>query len=288
MGDRVLMTTRSKDLALLTDEPGHVSPIGKSPFAWESVVTGPGPYAEIVRPCGFPTADPIVVVTKSDGSTYYVDSDSISDASMGRLTTSGNDYERLVAVDKYHGPTTTIRDEYGRSNKLKIVAPPDLSAVDVYRNYRATQSQPYTLHGATPIDKWRIAKRGKRPTILVPQEVLQSAWFSAAIARIAELFELGENWDGYQGRPIAVEHALNAVGFLLRVMSPDTPAPAIVPLSDGGVQLEWHQGGLDIEATFTSDDDRGLYWEELNSGSEFEGSLEGSTDDLRRLLAQVV
>lgn len=34
-----------------------------------------------------------------------------------------------------------------------------------------------------------------------------------------------------------------------------TPAPSIVPMSDGGLQLEWHREGYDVELAIYSTDD---------------------------------
>lgn len=50
---------------------------------------------------------------------------------------------------------------------------------------------------------------------------------------------LTQGWDGHQGHP-PTEGALDAARqFLLNA--------AVVPLSDGGLQIEWHRGDLDIE-----------------------------------------
>jgi hypothetical protein len=35
-------------------------------------------------------------------------------------------------------------------------------------------------------------------------------------------------------------------------MRPMTPCPQLVPLADGGVQIEWHQKGIDIELAIHS------------------------------------
>jgi hypothetical protein len=43
------------------------------------------------------------------------------------------------------------------------------------------------------------------------------------------------------------------IGFVRSVlestMSSEAPAPSVVPMSGGGIQLEWHTGGFDIELT---------------------------------------
>lgn len=96
-----------------------------------------------------------------------------------------------------------------------------------------------------------------------------SPWFGIALNRISGLTALAVGWNGYQSHEIRADMAMEAVEFLTRVAYPGIAAPAIVPLSDGGVQVEWHRGGLDIEVTF-SDEDPGVYVEDRQSGESEE------------------
>lgn len=73
------------------------------------------------------------------------------------------------------------------------------------------------------------------------------AWVDAVLPRFAELLMLRPDWDSYGGRPLTNENFEAALNVLGHVMGPDTPAPWIVPLPSGGVQLEWHDGALEIE-----------------------------------------
>jgi len=61
---------------------------------------------------------------------------------------------------------------------------------------------------------------------------------------MAYLLNLEEGWDSYGAKKISLV-AIAEAGRLLEQL--DLPEPQIVPCSDGGVQLEWHQNGLDIE-----------------------------------------
>jgi hypothetical protein len=66
-------------------------------------------------------------------------------------------------------------------------------------------------------------------------------------ARLQRLggYEMG--WDGYGGRAPRDTVIEFVRSILNSVMKPTAPAPAIVPLSGGGLQVEWHTKGLDIE-----------------------------------------
>lgn len=55
------------------------------------------------------------------------------------------------------------------------------------------------------------------------------------------LANLKQGWDGYDGRPIT-EQAMNAARHL-----------AFVPMNNGGVQIEFHAGGIDFEIEIQPD-----------------------------------
>jgi len=65
-----------------------------------------------------------------------------------------------------------------------------------------------------------------------------------------EICALPPGWDSYKARTIdarAVERALRFCEWL----KDNAPVPILVPLNDGGVQLEWHTAdGQDVEIEF--------------------------------------
>lgn len=63
--------------------------------------------------------------------------------------------------------------------------------------------------------------------------------------RLKELLRLPDGWDGYGAPPIRPEIAALATVLL-------TP-PSIVPMSDGGIQLEWHIYSIDFEMSIYAD-----------------------------------
>ena len=74
---------------------------------------------------------------------------------------------------------------------------------------------------------------------------------------------------------------------LLRlVMQPNSPSPSVVPLADGGVQLEWHRNKQDLEIVFPREED-GLYlYSNRATGDEFEGSVR-EIEKLAGLISQL-
>jgi hypothetical protein len=95
-------------------------------------------------------------------------------------------------------------------------------------------------------------------------------WVDDTVDRLGEIAELAPGWDGHGGNPPQPAYIVEAVTFLASVMRPETPAPSIVPTSDGGLQLEWHRAGLDVEVLFSPEEDNSIYIHERASGSERE------------------
>jgi len=95
-------------------------------------------------------------------------------------------------------------------------------------------------------------------------------------ARFAELVALKADWNGHGACPIGSANILAAGRFLVAVMEPATPSPTIVPTGGGGVQLEWHRAGLDVELLFGEEEPPLLYVAELELEREWEGApIEG-------------
>jgi len=58
---------------------------------------------------------------------------------------------------------------------------------------------------------------------------------------------LPENWDRDGALAVDARAAKAALELLGMTARPDTTAPSIVPTDEGGVQLEWHTRGIDLE-----------------------------------------
>lgn len=64
-----------------------------------------------------------------------------------------------------------------------------------------------------------------------------------AMAKLDEIATLPDNWDSYG----ADTPWPDAIATARRIVTLFQHAPAIVPLSDGGVQLEWYREGFELE-----------------------------------------
>lgn len=72
-------------------------------------------------------------------------------------------------------------------------------------------------------------------------------WRQSAVQQLNDLVALERGWDGYGAGPVRFDTAYFALRMLDAACVEDTPAPQIVPGSDGDLQIEWHLPGGDIE-----------------------------------------
>ena len=94
-----------------------------------------------------------------------------------------------------------------------------------------------------------------------------ATWLREAVAEVEELTSLAPDWNGYGAKVVEAGSAVAAVRFLLRAALPQVSRPDIVPVADGGVQVEWHRGGVDLEVCFSPDESVG-YLDVRESGDE--------------------
>lgn len=86
-------------------------------------------------------------------------------------------------------------------------------------------------------------------------EPVEEPWRSIVEARLKKLGGYQTGWDGYCSAPPHPSVIAYARSALHSVMQFGTPVPSIVPMSEGGLQIEWHQDGYDIELAIYSTDD---------------------------------
>ncbi len=72
-------------------------------------------------------------------------------------------------------------------------------------------------------------------------------WPASVQAKLTALLEFEGGWDSYKAPALKHDAAMFALVVLQNVMAPGTPEPSVVPSADGGVQLEWHTKGVDLE-----------------------------------------
>ena len=129
---------------------------------------------------------------------------------------------------------------------------------------------------------------GPRPQITIdapaPAEPIQQA-----IRQALALRQLSRGWNSYDARAISDRAVAHAIRFLLYTAS-DIKAiarPSVVPTVRGGVQLEWHSGGVDLEVEFGTRGPVSWCAEDRQTGTSYEEPVTGHEDELQIWLNRV-
>lgn len=75
----------------------------------------------------------------------------------------------------------------------------------------------------------------------------QRKWEVEIVRQLVRLADMPDDWDSYGASKLKKDAGLFALEILHKIMRPRTPIPQIVPTTAGGVQLEWHEKGIDLE-----------------------------------------
>lgn len=96
-----------------------------------------------------------------------------------------------------------------------------------------------------------------------------------AIRQASELVRLPRGWNSYDAEPVSSEAVRDAIAFLVDAASsiPNVVAPAVVPTVRGGLQLEWHRQGIDLEIEFDPNDSPSWYAEDRRTEKTIEATL---------------
>lgn len=113
------------------------------------------------------------------------------------------------------------------------------------------------------------------------------AWEQVARDRLQRLMALPTGWDGYRSSPVSPSIARFAINVLNSVMGDCTPYPSIVPVAGGGVQIEWHEGGFDIELRISAPLKAELYVEFADGRDAIEKMLKADFSELSAILGEL-
>lgn len=97
-------------------------------------------------------------------------------------------------------------------------------------------------------------------------------WLSSAVADLARIAELPPGWDGYDSPQLSVPEREQAAQLLASLPYSDLPAPNIVPVSGGGIQIEWQHGGRELELEVVAGAQEIIFLQVYEDGTTEEGS----------------
>jgi len=113
-------------------------------------------------------------------------------------------------------------------------------------------------------------------------------WLGRVKSRLQELAQLPVDWDTYGGVPADPRIVVIAEKLMEWFAVDGVPPPDVFASGDGGVQLEWHIGGVDATIAIPADEESTICYHDLNQQEEpWSGpASEGWLRVIRRRLLQ--
>jgi hypothetical protein len=108
-------------------------------------------------------------------------------------------------------------------------------------------------------------------------------WQIEVQSRLLKYLKMQPGWDSYSAPRIGWGTGMFALSILNDVMRTRTPIPQVVPSGAGGVQLEWHQKGIDLELHIAAPYDCELWFQDHRNPQQPPVSLE-LTDNFSAVL----
>jgi hypothetical protein len=128
-----------------------------------------------------------------------------------------------------------------------------------------------------------LPERGLR--LIFQREGDEPAWFFPTLNALAKVLALPSNWDSYGGRSTDFRAFSGALHTLDRVMGKDTTVPTVVPTAEGGIQLEWHTRGIDLEIEIPPTGPPYVSCQNRQDNTEWEGGLSTNLEQLRGVVS---
>ena len=145
---------------------------------------------------------------------------------------------------------------------------------------------PDGMTSARPRDNAPIAR--KDGSILLPGYTdPNAAWLTPTIEKLNELERLtAVNWSA-GAKPADTLAIKSTLELLTKILANDTPPPSVVPTWDGGVQVEWHRNGIDLEIEVSANREWEYYFFDRQSNEEVEGKVLGNIELLSKCVKKL-
>lgn len=105
------------------------------------------------------------------------------------------------------------------------------------------------------------------------------------VNRINRLLELEPGWDGAHAQPLTFSAVEATVEVLSDVMIEAIPVPDVSPSVDGGMLLEWHEGGFELEIWASANGAVTVTYD--HDGNSWDGDWETCAEGARLVLSHL-
>jgi hypothetical protein len=110
-------------------------------------------------------------------------------------------------------------------------------------------------------------------------------WLRPTILRAGKLLALPHDWDRQGAQPIDSTAVQAAIAALSLFMSHNSSLPQWTPTERSGVQLDWHENGVDLEIAFEAGESAGyaVFSDHNHTEVEWDGPVGEHLGELRNL-----
>jgi hypothetical protein len=116
--------------------------------------------------------------------------------------------------------------------------------------------------------------------------IVAAPWVRETLPSLQAIEGLPDNWDTYGSPPPSNELTTKVLRLLHWTEVVDLPVPAVVPVSGGGVQLEWYLGARELEVEFQETGPARFLAFDVDKQARYEGTFYlGDYNTMRMLLA---
>jgi len=107
--------------------------------------------------------------------------------------------------------------------------------------------------------------------VVTTNQIPTPPWVEPTLSAFVRVQGLPNNWNSYGGKKVDRDLISQSLSVLEMIMQVTSPPPSVVPLGDGGIQLEWHRKQQDLEMSFPADDRPQYFYRNNAAGVEKEG-----------------
>ena len=163
----------------------------------------------------------------------------------------------------------------------------DISTVDLHST--PAGFAPTEIHTRKPGLVELIAQTGNtiRRLDLRVESLPPPLWLEPTLKNCGHLLLLPSGWDGENAptvEGVAIQSAFDALSLF---MTETSSTPQWTPTQNGGVQLDWHENGVDLEIAFdTTDAEGNLVFCDHRDGANWDGPVSQHLQGLRSLFAE--
>ena len=126
----------------------------------------------------------------------------------------------------------------------------------------------------------------RRTTTIRAHAAPEPAWMQPVVDRVLALAQVDPGWGGQNTRELQRDALKAGLGVLGMIMSYNSKSPQVVLTNEGGLQLEWHAAGVDLEIEVRTDGSAEVIIEDPASNVDMDGTLGEHFDLVRELLAR--